>query len=46
MPPKVTKMTLSTEHFLAACIKNAKEKVLVDFDGVAAETGMSAGGAA
>ena len=46
MPPKAgPKAKVSTEHFLAACIKHAKEKVNVDYDALAADIGMSAGGA-
>lgn len=41
MPPKA-----SDEQFLAACIKHAKTKVDVDFDALAADIGMSVGGAA
>ncbi len=37
---------VSNEAFLAACIKHAKEKVIVDFDALAKELGLSKGGAA
>ncbi|KIV91334.1 hypothetical protein PV10_05882 [Exophiala mesophila] len=43
MPPKTT---VSPDAFLAACIKHAKEKVVVNFDALAQEVGMSSGGAA
>lgn len=43
MPPKTA---VSPDAFLAACIKHAKEKVVVNFDALAQEVGMSSGGAA
>jgi hypothetical protein len=52
MPPKANggaktgaKPAVSNDTFLAACIKHAKEKVSVDFAGLAQELGMSKGGA-
>lgn len=42
----VGKAVTTNEAFLAACIKHAKEKVVVDFDSLATELGMSKGGAA
>jgi hypothetical protein len=52
MPPKANgaaktgpKGTVSNDAFLAACIKHAKEKVNVDFAGLAKELNMSKGGA-
>jgi len=48
MPPKADKTNgaLGNAEFLIACIRNLKEKLNVDFDGLAKETGMSTGGAA
>jgi hypothetical protein len=48
MPPKAdrTNGALSNAEFLMACIRNGKEKLNVDFEGLAKQTGMSTGGAA
>ena len=40
------KVTMASDAFLAACIKHAKEKLIVDFDALAKDIGMSVGGAA
>jgi hypothetical protein len=40
------KTTTASEVFLKACVKFAKEKPSIDYDGLAEETGMSVGGAA
>lgn len=46
MPPKVAPgRAVSNDAFLAACIKHAKDKLVVDFDSLAKELGMSKGGA-
>lgn len=38
-------MAVDQDAFLACCIKNCKEKPIIDFEEVAKETGMSVGGA-
>lgn len=38
-------MAIEADAFLAACFRSTKEKIDVDFEKVAVETGMSAGGA-
>lgn len=40
------KAAMSNEAFLSACIKHGKEKLSVNFDTLAEELKMSAGGAA
>ena len=48
MPPKAAaaaKVGLSQDEFLAAAFKCAKEKITLDYDKLAALTGMSKGGA-
>ena len=39
------KAIMSPDAFLAACIKHAKDRLVVDFDKVAEDIGMSKGGA-
>ncbi|KIX10115.1 uncharacterized protein Z518_01196 [Rhinocladiella mackenziei CBS 650.93] len=48
MAPKEgnAKGAISTDAFLALCIKHGKEKLSVNFDTLAKEAGLSAGGAA
>ncbi|EXJ79994.1 hypothetical protein A1O3_08280 [Capronia epimyces CBS 606.96] len=48
MPPKADggKAVMSNDTFLAACIKHGKEKLAVNFDTLAKDLNMSAGGAA
>lgn len=44
-PMTIGKPPMTNEAFLAVCIKHAKDKLVVDFDKVAEEVGMSRGGA-
>ena len=43
--PPGPKAIMSNDAFLASCIKYAKDRLVVDFEKVAEDTGMSKGGA-